>query len=907
LQRRTTPSERSTAIPTDPGKRLAHYTLIEKIGQGGMGEVHRAEDTRLRREVAIKVLPPELASDPERLSRFRREAEAIAALSHPNIVTVFSIEEEEGVHFMSMELVRGSTLGALIPKGGLPADRFLDLATTLADAVSAAHQQGITHRDLKPENVMISGEGRLKVLDFGLARMAEAGGGGAPATQLPTTAKTEEGKVMGTVAYMSPEQAEGKPVDPRSDVFSLGVVLYEMATGQRPFTGGSTASIISSILRDSPPPPSEVNGMQPRGLDRIVRRCLAKDPSRRYQVALEVRNELELLREEAAAKEGMAPEEGAAAAPRRSVALPVAASAITALGILAAGWLWLGGRPAGSGGLRPAHFTRLTGEAGADLYPSISPDGRNVAFVRSNGHDLDIWVQRVGGRKALNLTPGADADDTMPAFSPDGGSIAFRSKRDGGGIFVMGATGESVKRLTREGCHPAWSPDGTRLAYTSECVENPASRGGRSLLKILDLAGGEARALDVPDAVQPSWSPSGKRIAYWLVPAGSGQRDLATVGADGTGERFLTRDAAMDWNPVWSPDGRWIYFSSDRGGTMSLWRIPVEEATGEPRGVPEPVTAELTGTSQHLSIAADGRRIAFASALQLTGIQKAPFDSMAGRLTGAPQWVMPPSSERRFCAVSPEGGRLGCYSMGSAHEDIFITGIDGSDLRLLTDDVARDRRPVWAPDGRSLYFYSNRTGSYEIWAINVDGSGLRQLTGSEGQSLIWPVISPDGLRLIAQIMDGEGRRSLLVETGRSPAEQEYESLPPTPAGIEAFSPWDWSHDGKRLVGVDMVAFPVMRGVVTLELESGTYRRFDVQGLGPIWAGDDRMVLISDESRIRMLDTESGRLSEILDVAPDRIGEFSLSLSPDGRTLYFSRRSAEADLWIADLEGPPPAP
>lgn len=287
--------------PSWIGRTLSHYRILEKLGSGGMGEVYLAEDRRLHRRVALKVLPPAMAADPERLERFTREAKAVGGLNHPNIVTVHAVEEVEGLHLLVMECVEGRTLGAVIPPGGLPQERFFELAIPLADAVAAAHERGVTHRDLKPSNVMVTADGRVKVVDFGLAKLRQ------DLAVRETTALldgpdrdelTEEGRILGTYPYMSPEQVKGRPSDHRSDIFSLGVVLYEMATGERPFAGETSADLISSILRDEPPPAHEVNRELPRHLDRILGHCLAKDPEHRFQNAKDLRNELRSLQQE---------------------------------------------------------------------------------------------------------------------------------------------------------------------------------------------------------------------------------------------------------------------------------------------------------------------------------------------------------------------------------------------------------------------------------------------------------------------------------------------------------------------------------------------------------------------------------------------------------------------------------
>jgi serine/threonine protein kinase len=276
------------------GKTLGHYKVLEKLGRGGMGEVYVAEDTKLGRKVALKTLPSHLADSDELRQRFEREAKAIAALNHPNIVTIHSVEEAEGVHFITMELIGGKTLTELIPGQGFALNKFLDLTIPLTDAVAAAHDQGITHRDLKPDNIMVSDEGRVKILDFGLAKLKpEVFPSSSDSSNLPTEHMTQEGRIMGTVAYMSPEQAEGKTVDHRSDIFSLGTVLYVMATGEKPFKGDSPGTILSSILRDTPTTITGLNPELPRELSRLVKRCLVKDPEHRYQSSKDLRNELE--------------------------------------------------------------------------------------------------------------------------------------------------------------------------------------------------------------------------------------------------------------------------------------------------------------------------------------------------------------------------------------------------------------------------------------------------------------------------------------------------------------------------------------------------------------------------------------------------------------------------------------
>jgi serine/threonine-protein kinase len=324
------------------GRTIGHYEVLDELGAGGMGVVYRARDTRLGREVAVKLLPEEMAGDRRALERFEREARAASALNHPNIVTLHSIEEADGLHFLTMELVEGQSLNHLIPQSGLSLERFFDIATPLGDALVAAHDRGITHRDLKPANIMVTAEGRVKVLDFGLAKLTESASA-SDISDLPTELVTEEGLAVGTVPYMSPEQIEGKAIDHRTDVFSLGVVLYEMATGKRPFRGDSSPALMSSILRDTPSPVTDVRPELPRHLGRVIQRCLEKDPSRRYQSALDVRNELDSLEKESASGDEAAgsslPAAGGTVATRRPW-WRGSAAALALLAVLAAVWFW---------------------------------------------------------------------------------------------------------------------------------------------------------------------------------------------------------------------------------------------------------------------------------------------------------------------------------------------------------------------------------------------------------------------------------------------------------------------------------------------------------------------------------------------------------------------------------------
>lgn len=875
------------------GSTLAHYKIIQALGSGGMGEVYIAQDTRLGRSVALKILLAEVAADPDRLARFEREARAVAALNHPNIVTVHSIERAGDVHFITMEYVSGQTLSAVTPSTGLPLKRFFSLALPLIEAVSAAHQHGIIHRDLKPDNVMVTNEGRVKVLDFGIAKL-KPGFVDDPANTdvAPTHGMTIQGQIIGTVAYMSPEQAEGKPLDHRSDIFSLGIMLHEMASGRRPFGGDSHASIVSAILRDAPPSITQLNPAMPVRLAEIIQRCLAKDPSRRYQSALDTRNDLAEL--EQALNSGVA----VSAVPSKpTTSRRLGATLAAALVVLAGVIYWL--RPGGdvdrsATPIGDAAFTQVTHGPGAELFPSLSPDGRMIVYASAAAGNVDIYSQRVGGENPVNLTKDSAADDSQPAFAPDGEHLAFRSERDGGGIFIMGATGESVRRVTNFGYHPAWSPDGRQLLCVTQSVNDPAFRFTASQMWAITIATGERRLVSEADAGQPSWSPNGHRIAYWGRTADSGAGDIWTIPASGGPPVAVTTEASVDWNPVWAPDGRHLYFSSDRGGSMNLWRVPIDESSGRTLGRPAAVTTGGGAKSQHVTISKDGLRVAYVSLIETMNLQKVAFDPSAGITRSAPDWITRGSRAVAQPDASPDGKRLAFNSAGK-QEDIFMGQADGTGLQQLTNDLFKDRAARWSPDGQRIAFYSDRTGKYEIWVINRDGSGLQQLTKSPGAH--YPVWSPDGVWMAYSTHSPNG--AFIFETGKPWDAQTPRPLPAIADKTQTFEIWSWSPDGRRLAGQKHLTDLSHAGIAIHEVGSTEIQWLTDFGEWPVWMRDGRRLLFSHQGKLFLIDSVSGKRQEVMSLPQNTLG--SVGLSPDNQTIYFTFMVADADVWMMTMK------
>jgi serine/threonine protein kinase len=437
------------------GRTISHYEILDKLGEGGMGVVYKAKDTHLDRFVAIKVLPPEKIANPERKRRFTQEAKAASALNHPNIITIHDIDEADGVYFMSMEFVAGKPLSGLIPRQSMRLAEVLKYTIQIADALGKAHGAGIIHRDLKPPNIMVTEEGVVKVLDFGLAKLMEPAGSELAQTKTLTSeesSSTERGTILGTVPYMSPEQAEGRKVDARSDIFAFGSVLYEMTTGRRAFHGDSKLSTLSAILKEDPQPVRELVGDAPRDLEKIITRCLRKEADRRFQHMDDLKIALTELREESdSGLKGQATDIPGGRVERGNRRLLwLLAGLLLAAGVGVAWW-----RLHGPSGNMPLTLTQLTTDAGLTYQPALSPDGKLLAYASDRGGEgnLDIWVQQVPRGEPIRVTHDG-VDDSDPSFSPDGSTITFRSDRAGGGIYVVPALGGEA--AWRESCASRW-------------------------------------------------------------------------------------------------------------------------------------------------------------------------------------------------------------------------------------------------------------------------------------------------------------------------------------------------------------------------------------------------------------------------------------------------------------------
>ena len=779
-----------------------------------------------------------------------------------------------------------------------PLSEAADIARQIATGLEYAHERGIVHRDLKPANIKITPDGTVKVLDFGLAKAVVGDSATSGPTSTPTilptmtSAGTAMGMILGTAAYMSPEQARGKPVDKRADIWAFGVVLFEMLTGSRLFDGETVSDTLAAVLTravDLDALPRSV----PAPLRRLLARCLERDPKARLRDIGEARIALESPA--AIGVEAAAPV--VVAAPKRPMWLTAATAIALVAAAAAAGW-WLGHRS--SAPAQPwSSFTQLTDASGVETGPTISPDGTSFAYSSAARGSWDIYVQRVGGRNPVLVAGDPNRDEVWPAFSPDGKQIAFSQGGGQGGIFVVGATGESVRRVTDFGSNPAWTPDGQRLVFSSEEVGSVYSRGDRSALWAVDVSGGAPVQLDAGDAIQPAWSPSGHPIAFWMNL--SGQRDLATIPAAGGPRVPVTNDVAADWAPVWSPDGKFLYFASDRGGSMGIWRIGIDETSGGPTSAPEPIAVGVDVSMDLPHLSADGRSLVFRSMIAAVNPASIPFDPVTER-AGNVTLLQHRTGILVPYDVSPDGRWLVLANLRERQEDLFVMKTDGTELSRVTDDPARDRSPRFSPDGKTLTFFSNKTGPYQGWSVRTDGGDRTPLTAIPERDILFTFLSPDGRRTAAVF---SGRDWIIGPTG-APLTLQSGTVTKSPSvGTGLLSPTTWSRDGRWLSGYIVSPSGGYAGNALYDVASGAVKKLSDDGVGEqvAWMPDHaRVIYFTATGKLMIQDLatlERRELDVKLPLPPD--ADFNVFASPDGRTIYYGAQQTEANIWKVEVQ------
>ncbi len=716
-----------------------------------MGEVYRARDSRLNRDVALKVLPEAFARDSERMARLRREAQVLASLNHPNIAAIYGFEDSGATHALVMELVEGPTLAERISgvrdsnpksvtqnaerqsgagqnrrKGAIALDEALPIAKQICEALEYAHERGIIHRDLKPGNIKITNTDAVKILDFGLAKAIEGDPASMDISSSPTISRmaTQAGVILGTAAYMSPEQAKGKPVDRRTDIWAFGCVLYEMLTGKMAFSGETVTDTLAAILK-SEPDWSQLPSATPAHIRVLLRRCLQKDPRQRLR---DIGDARVLLEEVLAGSPESYPTAGISFPTARKVVPWAIASLI--VGALIAGLAVWKFAPI-SAAHTDMHFSAVTNFAGVQSEPALSPDGRSVAFVSNRDGNYNIYVTLIHGGNLVEVTHDANMK-ARPMWSPDGATLAYSRLNHSGlpDIWEVPALGGTARRLILNATDPAWSPDGHSIAY-----QNMADNS----IWVSGASGENARSVtSVPKTewrdTQPRFSPDGREIAF-IERANGPYGELAIVDPTSGKVLQLTNDGALALSPAWSPDSRYIYFASSRGGTLNIWKIAAEG------GEPQQITSGQ-GDDAQLDVSSDGKKIVF-STWRING-NIARLDLTAKNSQQTPKLLTTdPARDQLAPAYSPDGKLLTYFSnlKGAEKEGIWISDADGSNPVELVQDDRVNVFPSFAPDGQSVIFqaFSDlRSGMTvhssigEFRSVPVSGGIAHTITRNDG-------------------------------------------------------------------------------------------------------------------------------------------------------------------------------
>jgi Tol biopolymer transport system component/predicted Ser/Thr protein kinase len=807
------------------GRTLGHYEILEKLGEGGMGVVYKARDARLARFAAVKVLPAARVGDGERRVRFMQEARAASALNHPNIITVYEVNVDRDDLYIAMELVEGKPLDQLIPAGGMRIKAALDAAIQVADVLAKAHTAGLVHRDLKPGNIMLTADGRVKLLDFGLAKFIEGVGPESATCTMATL--TQEGSIVGTAAYMSPEQAEGKPVDARSDLFSFGAVLYEMLSGQRAFRGESIVSTLAAVLEKDPAP---LSAAVPRDVERIVTHCLRKEPPRRFQHAGDIRLALEDAL--SGAETGGASATGAQAARRprfRWSYLGIAAAVVLAWG---AGW-WFRTDP------RPPtdlDLKRLTGDPGLIANTAISPDGQLIAYSsdRAGNGDLDIWVQHRRGGDPIRITNDT-GDESDPSFSADGAQIIYRA-RDG--IYLVPALGGDPRHLAKSGGRPRLSPDGKRVVY-----QNAGGVRFTSQVFLLDVASGQPR-----------------RVAEKL-----------------PGARY----------PVWSPDGRYLLIESfDRFQPVARqaiwWLVSADTLEPLPLG-PSPGIPEQWLPGDRILFTTVGEDRARLDASDVTNLGVVAISPRRTRFTTTPRRLTNGTAILESGSVAADGTMV--VRAGSYRSNLWILPLDANAGKVmgpaqpLTQDVAFTVEPSISSDGRRLAFTSDRDGDEKVWLMDLPTRSRRRLTPLSGREYR-PVLSPDGMKLAYGVGVPIGNPTTMVADLTS---LDQPAAPHMACRQECAILWGWWPDSRGF----LVTLADIHSIGLVPPAGGAreFTRSTNQLFQPIPSPDGQwMFIVSNGTKIAHL--QNGKMPDPSQWKPTGEHGDLYRWSPDGNTVYF---------------------
>jgi serine/threonine protein kinase len=910
------------------GKTLGHYRITEKLGSGGMGVVYKAQDMHLARFVALKVLPPEKVADAERKRRFTQEAKAASALNHPNIIHIYDITTDQDVDFIAMEYVEGRTLEQMIGRRSLRLNDSLKYAVQIADALAKAHAAGIVQRDLKPANIMVNEDGTVKVLDFGLAKLMEHVQGDEFATTATAEGVTEKGAIIGTVAYMSPEQAEGRPVDGRSDIFSFGSVLYEMVTGRRAFQGESKISTLAAILHQEPSPVSEASGGTPQELERIVSRCLKKDPARRFQNMADLKVALEELKEDSESGK-LASQAGAVKSQFRFSKRMMAFALAGGMVLVAAVIFYLVWKPAETGQTSSSSNQPIQKQVtfdGEASSPAISPDGSSLAYVTGPPGNNKLMLQDMKSRQAIELCKRFSIRALR--WSPDGSELLFEGTRgednNGSSTYLISRFG-GTPRFVVDRHVTCWSPDGTQIA---------GSWGEKGFV-LVDKLSGNSREVPVNGIGRVTlydWSPASNLL---LIVADSDNKRSAiwTVRPDGSQQRKVIEPDWFAGRANWSATGDSIYFlmryTREGNPNYDLARIAIDPKSGKAKGQAVVVLSGLQGVD--FSLSADGTRLAYWKSEHFSNLWLAEFTGSEKDKKLEIRLLTKGTAYFRSPTISPDGKWI-AFTNNLANRQIYKMPIEGGTPIQLTFSDAAHFSPAWSPDGKRIAYISDEGSSFKIWIVDADGGKPRQLAKTQVGAQIIFAWSPGthifyftgGVRTILnpeteeeKPLNNRGVINFQLSSPKySPDGKRFAVYGHPQDGLWVISladnsaklltkmvlrPLGWSPDGNWICA-DEFSAPDRSSILLVPSMGGNPKTiFPGKNLHPFgWSPDGNWLYAMDNSttgstHILAVPTGGGDPKTLLTLP----GGSNFKSSPDGHRFVYTVEESKSDIWLIE--------